>query len=134
SGGNHAGGSATEAQEPRPARRAVATRPRKLDALWSGTGVSLPASSAEIEVRQIACDSRKVLPRSLFFALRGAKADGNEFVRDAVGRGAIAIASENLAPATLPHGVTWIPVLEERKILARVAANFFDHPANALQL
>ena len=134
SGGNHAGGSATEAQEPRPARRAVATRPRKLGELFSGTGVAVPAGSAEIEVRQIACDSRKVLPRSLFFALRGAKADGNEFVRDAVGRGAIAIASENLAPATLPHGVTWIPVLEERKTLARVAANFFDHPANALQL
>ena len=100
SGGNHAGGSATEAQEPRPARRAVAARPRKLGELFGGTGVALPAGSAEIEVRQIACDSRKVLPRSLFFALHGAKADGNEFARDAVGRGAIVIASANSAEAS----------------------------------
>ncbi|HXL21549.1 MAG TPA: UDP-N-acetylmuramoyl-L-alanyl-D-glutamate--2,6-diaminopimelate ligase [Candidatus Dormibacteraeota bacterium] len=125
---------ASELQEVPLAGRAAATKPRKLGDLFQNTGVTLPAGSAEMEVRQVSCDSRKVLPRSLFFALRGAKADGNAFVRDAVGRGAIAIASENPPPAALPHGVTWIPVREERKTLATVAANFFDHPANALQL
>jgi UDP-N-acetylmuramoyl-L-alanyl-D-glutamate--2,6-diaminopimelate ligase len=114
--------------------RAAATKPRKLDELFQNTSVTLPAGSAEMEVRQVSCDSRRVLPRSLFFALRGAKADGNAFVRDAVERGAIAIASEGPAPAALPHGVAWIPVREERKALATVAANFFDHPANALRL
>lgn len=125
---------ASELQEVPLAGRAAATKPRKLGELFQKTGVTLPAGSAEMEVRQVSCDSRKVLPRSLFFALHGAKADGNAFVRDAVGRGAIAIASENPAPSALPHGVTWIPVREERKALATVAANFFDHPANALQL
>jgi UDP-N-acetylmuramoyl-L-alanyl-D-glutamate--2,6-diaminopimelate ligase len=125
---------ASEAQEVPFSGRAAATKPRKLGELFPNTGVTLPAGSAEMEVRQVSCDSRKVLPRSLFFALHGAKADGNAFVRDAVGRGAIAIASENPPPSALPHGVTWIPVREERKALATVAANFFDHPANALQL
>jgi len=125
---------ASEAPEVPLAGRAAATKPRKLGELFQNTGVTLPAGSAEMEVRQVSCDSRKVLPRSLFFALHGAKADGNAFVRDAVGRGAIAIASENPPPSALPHGVTWIPVHEERKALATVAANFFDHPANALQL
>jgi UDP-N-acetylmuramoyl-L-alanyl-D-glutamate--2,6-diaminopimelate ligase len=124
----------SEPQEGAVTSGAGATKPRKLGDLFENTGAALPAGSAETEVRQVACDSRKVLPRALFFALRGAKADGNAFVRDAVGRGAIAIASENPAPAALPHGVTWIPVREERKTLATVAASFFDRPANALQL
>jgi UDP-N-acetylmuramoyl-L-alanyl-D-glutamate--2,6-diaminopimelate ligase len=125
---------ASEPQEVAVTPRAAATKPHRLGDLFQNTGVTLPAGSAEMEVRQVSCDSRKVLPRSLFFALRGAKVDGNAFVRDAVGRGAIAIASENPPPSALPHGVTWIPVREERKALATVAANFFDHPANALQL
>ena len=128
------GNSDAEPQEGSAMRRSVATRSKSLGTLFQDTGVELPLGVAEVEVRQIACDSRKVQPRSLFFALRGAKADGNEFVRDAAGRGAIAIASENPAPAALPPGVAWIPVREERKALATVAANFFDHPANALHL
>jgi UDP-N-acetylmuramoyl-L-alanyl-D-glutamate--2,6-diaminopimelate ligase len=87
-----------------------------------------------LEIRQVACDSRKVQPRALFFALHGAKADGNEFIRDAVSRGAAAIASEEPAPAAIPSSVVWIQVSEARKALAVAAANFFGHPAEALQL
>ena len=91
-------------------------------------------SAQELEIRQVACDSRKVQPRALFFALHGAKADGNEFIRDAVSRGAAAIASEESAPAAIPSSVAWIQVREARKALAVTAANFFGHPAEALQL
>jgi len=87
-----------------------------------------------MEIRQVACDSRKVQPRALFFALHGAKVDGNAFIRDAVSRGAAAIASEENAPAAIPSSVAWIQVREARKALAVTAANFFGHPANALQL
>jgi UDP-N-acetylmuramoyl-L-alanyl-D-glutamate--2,6-diaminopimelate ligase len=82
----------------------------------------------------VACDSRKVQPRALFFALHGAKSDGNSFIRDAVARGAVAIVSEDPAPAAIPSSVTWIRVGEARKALAITAANFFGHPADALQL
>jgi UDP-N-acetylmuramoyl-L-alanyl-D-glutamate--2,6-diaminopimelate ligase len=71
---------------------------------------------------------------ALFFALHGAKADGNAFIQDAIKRGAIAIASEAPAPPKLPAGVVWIQVREARKALAIAAANFLGHPANALQL
>jgi UDP-N-acetylmuramoyl-L-alanyl-D-glutamate--2,6-diaminopimelate ligase len=112
----------------------AAIRSRKLRAVFAASGVSLTERTSEIEIRQVACDSRKVQPRALFFALRGAKAEGTAFVRDAVSRGAIAIASEEASPATLPASVAWILVPEARKALAVTAANFFDHPANALQL
>ena len=112
----------------------AAIRSVKLGAVFEATGISLPVRITELEIRQVTCDSRKVQPRALFFALHGAKAEGTAFVRDAVARGAIAVASEAAAPAALPASVAWIQVPEARKALAITAANFFDHPANALQL
>jgi UDP-N-acetylmuramoyl-L-alanyl-D-glutamate--2,6-diaminopimelate ligase len=112
----------------------ASSRSMKLGTLFEGADASISAPLGDLEIRQVACDSRKVRPRALFFALHGAKADGNAFVRDAVARGAIAIASEEAAPPALPASVAWIQVREARKALAITAANFFGHPANALQL
>jgi UDP-N-acetylmuramoyl-L-alanyl-D-glutamate--2,6-diaminopimelate ligase len=106
----------------------------KLRDLFLGTEANIPPSALEMEIRQVSCDSRKVQPRALFFALHGAKADGNAFIRDAVSRGAAAIVSEESAPAAIPPSVVWIQVREARKALAVTAANFFGHPAQALQL
>jgi UDP-N-acetylmuramoyl-L-alanyl-D-glutamate--2,6-diaminopimelate ligase len=100
---------------------------QNVDAVW-------PAEAAELEIRQVACDSRKVQRSALFFALHGAKADGNAFIRDAVSRGAVAIASEEARSSDTPASVVWIRVADARKALAIAAANFFNHPANALQL
>jgi len=107
---------------------------RKLTELFQGTEMAVPPAARNLEIFQVACDSRKVQQGALFFALRGAKADGNAFIQDAVQRGAIAIASEAPAPGHLPGPVAWIQVQEERKALAIAAANFFGHPASALQL
>src|SRR5579864_831256 len=106
----------------------------KLGDLLRGTEASVSAAAEKLEIRQVACDSRKVRPRALFFALHGATADGNTFIRDAVSRGAVAIASEDAPPATMPTSVAWIRVTHERKALAITAANFFGHPSGALQL
>jgi UDP-N-acetylmuramoyl-L-alanyl-D-glutamate--2,6-diaminopimelate ligase len=124
---------ADERQENSSVRR-VSPRSVKLRDLLQGTEAIVPESAQQLEIRQVACDSRKVQPRALFFALHGAKADGNEFIRDAVSRGAAAIASEESAPAAVPSSVVWIQVSEARKALAVAAANFFVHPAEALQL
>jgi UDP-N-acetylmuramoyl-L-alanyl-D-glutamate--2,6-diaminopimelate ligase len=112
----------------------VPTRNVKLSALLVDTETSVSASAGELEIRQVACDSRKVEARALFFALHGAKADGNAFIRDAVARGAVAIASEEAAPETVPSGVAWVRVPDARKALAITAANFLGHPAKALKL
>src|SRR5215470_19011671 len=118
----------------RPMTPPAVARTVKLGDLFDGTGVTLPSPSVTVEIQQVAVDSRKVRSGCVFFALHGAKADGNTYVADALARGAVAIASEGAAPAGIPPGVTWIPIREPRKTLATVAANFYGHPAEALQL
>jgi UDP-N-acetylmuramoyl-L-alanyl-D-glutamate--2,6-diaminopimelate ligase len=117
-----------------PASIRVSNRRMKLREALIGVEAQIPAAVADLEIRQVACDSRKVQPRALFFALHGAKADGNAFIRDAVGRGAAGIVSEEAAPATIPSSVAWIRVREARKAMAVASANFFGHPAASLQL
>jgi len=108
--------------------------PQRLDALLAGTGATLNQAQSAILIRNVACDSRKVRSQGLFFALQGAKEDGAKFARDAVSRGGVVVASEAAAPALLPESIAWIQVPSARKALATAAANFYGHPANALQL
>ena len=66
----------------------------KLKDLLAGTGFLPPSGSLDEEISSVAYDSRRVLPGSLFVAIRGESTDGNKFVRDAIERGAIAVVSD----------------------------------------
>ena len=110
------------------------SRALDLAQVFAQTGAVVPPNVAGLRITGIACDSRKVSPGDLFFALQGVKDDGNKFVADAISRGAIAIASESAPPADLSANVAWIRIPESRKSLAIAAANFFGHPAAALKL
>jgi UDP-N-acetylmuramoyl-L-alanyl-D-glutamate--2,6-diaminopimelate ligase len=123
-----------DSQRKQSARASGVDSGRKLSEVFEGLETAIPAGAGNLEIRQVACDSRKVQPGALFFALHGSKADGNKFIQDALKRGAVAIASEEPAPGPIPAGATWIQVPEARKALATTAANFLEHPANALQL
>jgi UDP-N-acetylmuramoyl-L-alanyl-D-glutamate--2,6-diaminopimelate ligase len=108
----------------------------KLRELFAGVEVRGVNGAIDTDVRSIAYDSRKVSPGGIFFALRGQKLDGTEFVTDAVKRGAIAIASEEERRDWLTGDVTWVELMRgsERRGLARAAANFYGRPADALRL
>src|SRR6266705_1213898 len=56
----------------------------KLQDVLAGIESVQPASNPGLEITNMACHTSKVSPGTLFFALRGAKADGNQFVPDAV--------------------------------------------------
>jgi UDP-N-acetylmuramoyl-L-alanyl-D-glutamate--2,6-diaminopimelate ligase len=86
------------------------------------------------EIHQIVGDSRKVKSGAIFFALRGAKENGQAFIADAIQRGAVALVSDEPVTTVVPPGIITIQVREARKALAIASANFYDHPANALQL
>ena len=71
-------------------------------------------------------DSRKVKSGDVFFALSGSRAEGADFVADAISQGAIAIVCEdssNIADST-------VPVLRSenaRLALARISAKFYPN-------
>lgn len=76
-----------------------------------------------VDLRGITADSRAVQPGYMFAALPGAKADGRQFIADAVARGAVAV----LAPegTQWPPGVPPLPMLMDpapRMRLAKIAA------------
>jgi UDP-N-acetylmuramoyl-L-alanyl-D-glutamate--2,6-diaminopimelate ligase len=121
-------------EQRQPELQGKASRSLGLGGVFAGTQAQISQPAENLQVSGIACDSRKVARGFVFFALHGKKEDGNKFVRDAVERGAIAVASEDRAPADLSPDVAWIRVAESRKALAIAAANFFGHAAQALQL
>jgi UDP-N-acetylmuramoyl-L-alanyl-D-glutamate--2,6-diaminopimelate ligase len=89
--------------------------PAPFAAAWSAV--------ADLDVAGITADSRQVVPGDLFAALPGSHADGRNFIRDAVARGAVGV----LAPAGTewPPGVPRRPLIldpEPRQRLAQIAA------------
>jgi UDP-N-acetylmuramoyl-L-alanyl-D-glutamate--2,6-diaminopimelate ligase len=113
---------------------AAATPRMSLNDLLQDVALTGPASARNPEIFQVICDSRKAAANSLFFALHGAKADGNAFLQEAIARGAVGIVSGATAPAWLPAQVSWVQVGEPRRALAMVAANFYGHPASQLRM
>ena len=92
------------------------------------------AAQGDLEILEIAYDSRQVKPGSLFVAIRGEKTDGNRFVADAAAGGAVAIVSEQPASGATPVVLPWVQVTDARKALAITAANYFGRPAEVLKL
>lgn len=108
-------------------------RAKNLTEILSGVETITPFPPSA-EIRQIVCDSRKVKSDAIFFALRGAKENGQAFIADAIQRGAVAVVSDEPVTTVVPPGVIAIQVREARKALAIASANFYDHPSNTLHL
>lgn len=106
----------------------------RLAKLLRGVEARDAVAYGDLEITEVAYDSRQVKPGALFVAIHGEKTDGNNFVGDAVGRGAVAVLSEQPRPETLPAGSPWIQVTDARKALAMAGANFYARPAEVLKL
>ena len=87
---------------------------------------------SDVEITSLAYDSRRVQQGSLFIAIHGEKADGNNFVSASLERGAVAIASERPAPAEQKS--LWIHVQNARQALSAMAREFYSHPDERLML
>jgi UDP-N-acetylmuramoyl-L-alanyl-D-glutamate--2,6-diaminopimelate ligase len=95
-------------------------------------GCRVVQSSGDLEsgVSGIAYDSRLVSRGFVFAAIRGLRADGNQFAHQAVANGAAAVVSASPSPAGLQ--VPWIQVENDREALAILASNFFGRPTAKL--
>lgn len=81
-----------------------------------GMGAVLEASSnvphaGALVAQGYSIDSRTITPDELFFAVRGERFDGHDFVASAVERGAIAAVVSRARVATLPDAAFAVPLL-----------------------
>ena len=93
---------------------------------------ALRAEAAAESVSHIAYDSRAVTRGDVFVALKGQHADGTAFARQAVERGAVAVVSEQRAPADV-H-VPWTVVKDARLALAMLAVTFYRNPSGEMRV
>jgi UDP-N-acetylmuramoyl-L-alanyl-D-glutamate--2,6-diaminopimelate ligase len=91
----------------------------------------LARPSVDPGIRGIAIDSRAVAPGDLFVALRGANADGHQYLAQAAALGAVALLVETAPEGALPPAAV---VADTRRALAPIAVRFFGDPASELVL
>jgi UDP-N-acetylmuramoyl-tripeptide--D-alanyl-D-alanine ligase len=90
-------------------------------AIGSGAVLEAPASVANagaLVVTGYSIDSRSVAPGELFFAVRGERLDGHDFVAAAIERGAVAAVVSRARVATLPDAALAAPLLITEEPLA----------------
>jgi UDP-N-acetylmuramoyl-tripeptide--D-alanyl-D-alanine ligase len=83
-------------------------------AISAGAVLEAPASftnAGAVEANGYSIDSRSVAPGELFFAVRGERLDGHDFVAAAIERGAVAAVVSRVRVATLPDAALAAPLL-----------------------
>jgi UDP-N-acetylmuramoyl-L-alanyl-D-glutamate--2,6-diaminopimelate ligase len=91
-------------------------------------------STLDPDIARVLSDSRLIRAGDLFVAIPGEKADGFDFVNEAISRGAAAIASDRPAPAALRSAIAWVRVPDPRRALGLLAAQRAGNPAEKLVL
>jgi UDP-N-acetylmuramoyl-L-alanyl-D-glutamate--2,6-diaminopimelate ligase len=84
----------------------------------------------DVEVADLAYDSRKAGPGTLFFCVVGEKRDGHEFAEQVVEAGAVALVVERELDLSVPQVV----VPSARAAMASFAAAFWGDPTAELQV
>lgn len=113
-----------------------------LKELLNGCEVSEPSPkeifSADRDISGVSYDSRNVKIGDLYVAIRGEKHDGHSFIKDVLGKGAVAVVREH-TDAVCGTGereknssTCFIQVENSRKALACISNNFYRRPSEHL--
>ena len=89
--------------------------------------------TTNVEVIDIAFDSRKVKLDYLFVALKGTQSDGHSYISQAIKSGAKVIVLED-TPNNLDDNITYIKVEDSNIALGIIAANFYNTPSEKIKL
>ncbi|MCI9330952.1 MAG: UDP-N-acetylmuramoyl-L-alanyl-D-glutamate--2,6-diaminopimelate ligase [Oscillibacter sp.] len=100
----------------------------KLKELLEGLEILSTNVNLEMEIPNVAYDSRQVGPGDLFVALSGYTVDGHKFIPQAMAAGAA------VALCQVPPETPYVQVADSRRALAVVGTNFFGHPARAMTM
>src|SRR5881409_1100108 len=103
----------------------------QLKTLLAATRIRQIIGPVDRSVEDIAYDSRRVQRHTMFVALRGEKADGHQFIGQAIDKGASVIVAER---EQKDPRVTCLVVENTRTALADFSATLYGHPARKLKL
>jgi UDP-N-acetylmuramoyl-L-alanyl-D-glutamate--2,6-diaminopimelate ligase len=103
----------------------------RLDELVAEVPGARIVGDASVVVKELAYDSRKVEPGTLFFCVVGEKVDGHEFGARAVEEGAVALVVER---ELTDLEVAQVVVPDSRAAMAPLAARFWEDPTAQLQV
>ena len=111
-------------------QRPLTSHSKKLTALGAIIGATLN-SEVDIEVNGISQSSAAVVAGDLFVALPGEKFHGAEFARDAIGKGAVAVLTDD-AGAAMIDGVPVLVSSNPRRAAGIASAWFYSEPMRDL--
>lgn len=103
----------------------------KLEQILTGVEYKLLQGTLEIDVADIAYDSRKVKENGMFVAIEGTVVDGHKFIGNAIAAGAKVIVTEKETPVENKE-ITLLQVENGRKALSLMSAAYFDYPAKKM--
>ena len=86
-----------------------------------------------IAFRELQFDSRQVGLDDVFVAIEGTQSDGHQFIKKAIGQGALAVVCQQM-PKEIINGITYVQVPDTQSALAIMASHFYGNPSKELQL
>ncbi|MFV0540475.1 MAG: UDP-N-acetylmuramoyl-L-alanyl-D-glutamate--2,6-diaminopimelate ligase [Aestuariibaculum sp.] len=96
-------------------------------------GIDTVVGNTFVEINTIDFDSRNIVEKDVFVAVRGVVSNGHDYIDIAVNNGAIAVVCEVL-PNNLKKEVTYVQVGNSHEALAVMASNFYSVPSENLKL
>ena len=87
-----------------------------------------------IDINKIEYNSQKIEQNDIFVAIKGYKEDGNDYIKEAVEKGAVCIVTEDELNANELPNITIVRVQNSRIALSLLASKYYDFPARKLKL
>ena len=109
----------------------------KIKDIFNNIEIIESVGNLELEINNLASDSRVIEKNDMFFAIKGYDLDGTKFIPSAIANGATAIVVDetcSLADFDIPAGITFIKVNNIRHTLAIASCNLYDNPSKKLKL
>lgn len=106
---------------------------KPLSSLLKNVSVKQLQGAADTIVSGITYDSREVVTGCMFFAVKGTRVDGHNYIDQVIEKGASAIVCETL-PENINAQVAYVVVTDSSFASGIIASNWFNNPSEKLQL
>ena len=93
--------------------------------------INLPSYIKETLVYGLSLDTRNIRKDEIFFALKGQNFDGNNYIDDAIKKGALIVLSDNPNLENNRQVFYYPDLLKE---IANISSIFYDHPSQKLDI